>query len=116
MKVELDARRDVLTLDAAAWAHWAAGELDQAYRLSTQAVAQGVPEPRVIYHAAVIAASAGADRDAEQHFQNAARLEQLLLPSERRHLRTQFAAFAAKPWSVAGNPGDVFSTTHRRKF
>jgi tetratricopeptide (TPR) repeat protein len=52
-------RRDIFTMDALAWASFAAGRLDEARRASEQALRTGTRDRTILYHAAAIASKAG---------------------------------------------------------
>lgn len=52
-------RRDIATLDALAWASFAAGRLDEAARASAEALRTGTRDRAILYHAAAIAAARG---------------------------------------------------------
>jgi tetratricopeptide (TPR) repeat protein len=52
-------RRDVYGYDALAWALYRAGRLDEAAAAASQALALGTPDPRLAYHAGMIAAARG---------------------------------------------------------
>lgn len=56
---ELDVRRDALTLDTAAWALYRAGDLDRASEYITEALATGIQDAAVLFHAAEIHAASG---------------------------------------------------------
>jgi len=53
------AKRDVMTLDTLAWAYFQAGRLADARRVSADALRLGTRDPRLLYHAAAIAAASG---------------------------------------------------------
>lgn len=57
------AKRDVMTLDTLAWAYFKAGRQADARRVSAEALRLGTRDPRLLYHAAAIAAASG-DRTA----------------------------------------------------
>jgi len=88
---ELKVRSDVFTLDALAWAYRGAGRIQEAQVLSARALAEGTLDARLFYHAGVIAAKAGRNEEAEKRLESARVREQMLLPSERRHLREVLA-------------------------
>jgi tetratricopeptide (TPR) repeat protein len=52
-------RRDVYGLDAHAWMLFAAGRVDEAAEDAREALAVGTPDPRIAYHAGMIAAAQG---------------------------------------------------------
>jgi tetratricopeptide (TPR) repeat protein len=56
---ELAVRRDVYGHDALAWALFKAGDLAEASREATAALALGTPDPRLAYHAALIFEAGG---------------------------------------------------------
>ena len=89
---ELEARRDVLTLDALAWALRAAGRVEEARAYSDQALSHGTPDARLLYHAGTIAAALGRRDEAGRRLAQARAIEQMLLPSERAELTRQQAA------------------------
>src|SRR4029434_1276259 len=57
-EAELDARQDVLSFDALAWAQSAAGDMASALRNSKRALASGTEEARLFLHAGLIARAA----------------------------------------------------------
>lgn len=65
-EAELAARRDVYAYDAYAWALYRAGRLDEAAEAATAALAVGTPDPRIRYHAGMIAAAQGREADARR--------------------------------------------------
>jgi tetratricopeptide (TPR) repeat protein len=52
-------RQDVMTMDAAAWAYFKAGRVDDALKASTQALRTGTRDRSILYHAAAIHRAAG---------------------------------------------------------
>jgi tetratricopeptide (TPR) repeat protein len=58
-RAEFAQRPDLYTKDVLAWALFRAGELDEAQRLSSEAVAAGTRDARLWFHAAQIARAAG---------------------------------------------------------
>ena len=111
---ELEVRQDVFTLDALAWALHATGDTDQARVRSREALAFGIRTPRLLLHAGVIAASAGATQEAGTLLSEAARACHLLFPSERERLAREFAALASQSTgpipSREGRPGECVAT------
>lgn len=61
-RTELARRDDVLSADALSWALYAAGELPEARAQSARALRMGTRDPRMLYHAGMIAKAAG-ERD-----------------------------------------------------
>lgn len=70
-EAELARRQDVFTLDAYAWALYRNGRLQQAGQAITRALAVGVREPGLHYHAGMIALAQGARARARQHLHTA---------------------------------------------
>lgn len=91
-QAELDARADVFTYDALAWAWQAAGKTAEAQDAMKKALAVGTKDARLFYHAGVIAAQSGRKTEAQNYFKQAHSSRQLLLPSEREGLLQQIAA------------------------
>ncbi len=84
---ELRNRRDAFTLDALAWAQFAAGQNQQAWLTMQSALAAGILDARLSLHAAVIAANVGEAAVARRHSKQAFTFQTALLPSERNYLR-----------------------------
>ena len=85
-QAELQARADVFTYDALAWASFAAGKFTEAQTAMRQALIAGTNDPRLLYHAAVIAQQSGQPRAARHYCQQAYVNRHLLLPSEQAGL------------------------------
>lgn len=68
-------RRDVHTSDTLAWAYFKAGRLADARLASAEALRLGTRDPRLLYHAAAIAAAAG------DHAGSAALLDRIAAPA-----------------------------------
>ncbi|AMY08461.1 tetratricopeptide repeat protein [Luteitalea pratensis] len=83
---ELQARADVFTLDARAWALAASGRVAEAHQIISRALAEGTQDARLFLHAGVISAAAGRDREARQWLGRAEQLRPMLLPSEASEL------------------------------
>ena len=60
----LEERRDVYGFDASAWALYAAGRIDEAAEAADHALALATPDPRLAYHAGMIALADGRTEDA----------------------------------------------------
>lgn len=89
-RAELETRSDVYGHDALAWVLFRAGELDEAATEADAALALGTPDPRIAYHAGMIAAARG-DRDAaisllRRAVEGAAMLPPLQVPEARAAL------------------------------
>jgi tetratricopeptide (TPR) repeat protein len=83
---ELNARTDVFTHDALAWALKASGRLPEARAEMTKALAEGTQDARLFFHSAVIAAAAGDQGGAARYSSLAWKFQQMLFPSERELL------------------------------
>jgi tetratricopeptide (TPR) repeat protein len=93
---ELEARADVFTHDALAWALHANGRLPEARAEMTKAMAEGTLDARLFFHAAVIHAGAGENEEAVRCGRLAWNFRQMLFPSELEQLerilpRAQFS-------------------------
>ena len=91
-QTELEARADVFTYDALAWALRAVGKTTEAQDAMKKALAEGTRDARLFYHAGVIAAQTNHQAEAQRYFKQAYSSRQLLLPSEREDLNRQMAA------------------------
>jgi tetratricopeptide (TPR) repeat protein len=89
-RAELSVRADVYGHDALAWALYRAGLLDEAAEQSRAALALGTPDPRIAYHAGLIAAARGERERAvtllQQALDGAAMLPPLQVPEARAAL------------------------------
>lgn len=90
-QAELESRHDVFTSDAIAWAALACGDLPKARENIARALAAGTQDARLFLHAAAISARGG-EPEAASWLAKAIALEQMLLPSEREHLKKLRAA------------------------
>ena len=93
-KAEMQARRDVFSWDALAWAQYAAGETEAAMISLRKAMAEGTHDARLFLHAAVIARSAK-DAQASEWLAQATAMRALLLPAEQAFLSSSSAHSAA---------------------
>jgi tetratricopeptide (TPR) repeat protein len=100
---ELNARQDVFTYDAMAWALFAAGRIDEARDQMTRALAEGTEDGRLFLHAGVIAAAGGDQVHALDFLNRAHALEQMLLPSERAALHDHTAALTVHGAQISSN-------------
>jgi tetratricopeptide (TPR) repeat protein len=73
-KLEISKRHDVNTLDAYAWALCGNGQYEQAKKQITLALAVGVREARIFYHAGVISAKLHDDASASRYLKQAVEL------------------------------------------
>lgn len=96
-RAELQDRQDVYGWDALAWALHAAGDLDAAADASRRALALGTPDPRLRYHAGMIALARG-DRAAARPLLEAALAGRAALPPlQVEALQGALASLAARP-------------------
>ncbi len=89
---ELEQREDAFTLDAVAWAYSRTGDHIKAQNYSARALATGLRDARVLFHAGTIAARIGNAQYAYELLIEAQTFQQTLLPSEHRRLRKEIAA------------------------
>ena len=111
---ELQERQDVFSHDTLAWALAAAGRIEEARPHLERALAEGTPDARLFFHAAVIEARAGQIEEAEHWFTCAAAMEDLLLPSERAlllKLPDSFASGAAAPETLPPSAANSLSAS-----
>jgi tetratricopeptide (TPR) repeat protein len=105
---ELETRRDVYTFDALAMASAAAGRVEDAQRYMRDALSAGTEDPRLWYHAGVVAAASENHEEARAWFEKARGAEQVLLPSLRRDLAARLDASAR---AVAAGARDAAPAT-----
>jgi len=91
-QAEMGRRRDVYTFDALAMAEAASGRVADARVHMAEALRHGSEDPRLWYHAGIIAAMAGQSEEARTWFLRASSQSQILLPSLRRDLAKRLAA------------------------
>ncbi|MCA1977620.1 MAG: tetratricopeptide repeat protein [Thiobacillus sp.] len=72
-EAEIARRQDVYTLDAWAWALYRNGQFAQAQQAIARALAVGVRDPKLHYHAGMIAHALGAHAQAREHLETALR-------------------------------------------
>ena len=84
---ELEERADPYTYQTLAWAQRMSGKFEAARINIAKALSTGMKDARLLYHAGVISAGAGAYDEAEAHLEHALSLQHMLLPSERADLR-----------------------------
>jgi tetratricopeptide (TPR) repeat protein len=83
---ELQARSDVFSHDALAWALFGQGEFTEAQAAMQRALAEHTRDARLFLHAGEIARAAGETEEAQRFFNEARPLAATLLPSERARL------------------------------
>ena len=85
---ELSNRGDVFTHDALAWALAAAGRFAEAQQHINQALSERTADPRLYFHAGVIAALNNDNAQAKRWLEKAAATHQALLPGEQQQVET----------------------------
>lgn len=85
-QAELKNRQDVFTLDAAAWALAQAGRATEAWSLTQRALATGVHDARLAFHAAAIAKQLNHLDEARKYGKQALAMKQTLWPAEQAQL------------------------------
>jgi tetratricopeptide (TPR) repeat protein len=96
-RAELAVRPDVYAHDALAWTLFAAGQLDAAAQEVGAALALGTPDPRLAYHAGLIAAAQGDDARALPLLRLAVRGIAMLPALQQPRARAALAALEARP-------------------
>jgi tetratricopeptide (TPR) repeat protein len=86
-EAEINIRRDIHTLDALAWAQFAAGDTAEAWKTMQSALSQNTQDGRLFLHAAVIANKSGERKSTKIYAAKAAKIESMLLPGERAWLK-----------------------------
>jgi len=81
-RAELAVRPDVYGYDALAWALFKDGQLDLAAKAAAQAQSLGTPDPRIAYHAGMIAAAQGRSDDARRLLEAAVAGSTMLPPAQ----------------------------------
>jgi tetratricopeptide (TPR) repeat protein len=98
---ELELRQDIYAWDALAWALYKGDRLDEAAAAAVKATALGTPDPRLAYHAGMIAAARGetdlARRLLTQALAGAAFLPPLQVPIAERALAAMGEAMHKAP-------------------
>ncbi|MGF1509706.1 MAG: tetratricopeptide repeat protein [Myxococcota bacterium] len=106
---EIQLRRDVFTLDALAWAHFAAGNVEAGGKLMKEALAVGNRDARLHLHAALLARSEGRHQHAARHLEVARRGRYTLFPSELAILDRSLDSPGSGP-----QPSRLHRTNHPR--
>ena len=101
---ELQARADIFTHDALAWALASAGRTDEAWPHMEKALAEGTADARLYTHAGVLAAKLGRTTEAESWLNTARSLQHMLLPSERQQLAATSASLEAPDGAPSAGP------------
>ncbi|HKO32905.1 MAG TPA: tetratricopeptide repeat protein [Candidatus Limnocylindria bacterium] len=90
-RAELAVRDDIYGHDALAWVLYRLGRFDEAAVHAEAALALGTPDPRIAYHAGLIAAARGADAQALGLLRTAVRGVALLPPLQADSARAALA-------------------------
>jgi tetratricopeptide (TPR) repeat protein len=99
---ELTERRDVYSYEALAWVQAAQGQLESALQNARRSLAAGSDDPRLYYHAGLIAERAGALPDARAWLERAEPAARTLLPSQRALLAARLAVLRPANKRTAG--------------
>ena len=91
-KEELTRRADGFTLDAMAWSLAAAKKPEEAHTYMQRALTEGTKDARLFFHAGVIAAMVGREKESRRWLREASAIQQMLLPSEREQLTRHLSA------------------------
>lgn len=94
-QAELDARQDVFTHDALAWALYRSGDIAAARTERDRALSEGTQDARLFLHAGIIAAAAGETAQAADWLGKAEQNHAALLPTERAELTRGIASLNA---------------------
>ncbi|MEP6807044.1 MAG: tetratricopeptide repeat protein [Chloroflexota bacterium] len=92
-RAELALRPDVYGYDALAWALFKSGHLEEAAAAAHSALALGTPDPRIAYHAGMIAAAQGRASEARTLLRRAVDGAIMLPPLQVSVARDALAAF-----------------------
>jgi len=90
-EISLERRKDVYGYDAYAWALLAAGRIDDAAAAIDDAMALGTPDPRIAYHAGMIAMASGQESEARALLQRAVAASAALPPLQVERARDALA-------------------------
>lgn len=89
---ELERRRDVYTYDILGWVYYKSGRYPEAARAMKEAMRLGTEDPRILFHAGMVARAAGREKEARRLLTRALTLNPafhpLYAPSARKALRT----------------------------
>ena len=88
----LERRKDVYGYDAYAWALLAAGRVDEASAAIADALALGTPDPRIAYHAGMIALASGQEAEARVLLERAVAASAALPPLQAQRANDTLAA------------------------
>ena len=91
-EASLERRKDVYGYDAYGWAMFAAGRVDEASAAMEEALALGTPDPRIAYHAGMIAATSGQDAEARELLERAVAGRAALPPLQAQRASDALAA------------------------
>ncbi|MDQ6860577.1 MAG: tetratricopeptide repeat protein [Verrucomicrobiota bacterium] len=102
-KAELDARQDVFTHDAMAWALFRSGDIAAAKTQRDLALSEGTQDARLLFHAGMIAAAGGEVEQGINWLTKAEQSKGALLPSERAELTRELATIAPSVNRISAN-------------
>jgi tetratricopeptide (TPR) repeat protein len=94
---ELELRQDIYAWDALAWALYKGDRLDEAAVAANHAMALGTPDPRLVYHAGMIAAARG-ETDIAQRLLTQALAGAAYLPPLQVPIAEEALAALSDPW------------------
>ncbi|MCA1613261.1 MAG: tetratricopeptide repeat protein, partial [Acidobacteria bacterium] len=89
---ERAARNDIYTADALAWCLYKKGRFAEARAAMRDALRLGTRDPRLLYHAGMIAAALGDRRDAAKHLREALKLNPAFDPLQADEARETLRA------------------------
>jgi tetratricopeptide (TPR) repeat protein len=84
---DFEARPDLFAFDTLAWVCYKRGDTAEASKAIDLALRRGTKDPRLLYHAAIIKASAHEAKKAQQYLQEASALNLALDPPEQAGLQ-----------------------------
>lgn len=104
VRAELAERQDVYSYEALAWVQAAQGDVPAALENARRSLATGCDDPRLYYHAGLIADRAGESADALTWLERAQRAASMLLPAQRARLTARLAAGRHPPTAQQRKP------------
>lgn len=115
-RAELAERQDVYSYEALAWVQAASGDLPAALENARRSLATGCADPRLYYHAGLIADRAGLSADALAWLERAQRAAPMLLPAQRARLSARLAGSrpAKDDRRDSSAPARRLDPTHRK--
>jgi predicted TPR repeat methyltransferase len=107
-RAELEARADVFTHDALAWALAKEGDMIAAAEQMRAALAEGTKEARLFFHAGEIAWACHEHQKAAEFFAQARTRATALTPSERTQLEMRLALLDRADLAESARPARIF--------